>query len=220
MQLKSIIRVELIQKENRDYSNSIHVCYSKSDSVISIKHKLQLVTGIPTDNQILYHATSYLSDSTLIHILSQANHPIPTLHMHVSVKGGAARPRNGFQPFTFKDVTSNDCFESCNFSESSPYYCIIDKGISFEAICTNKLCDSVNNDSRVFISKECPACGQKIPSKNWQNILFNGCTAEITWVLIDGSGGQTTLKTEDGKFIQVKQNKGMKDYHLLDVQLQ
>ncbi|KAI6650467.1 hypothetical protein LOD99_5904 [Oopsacas minuta] len=218
MQLKSIIRVELIQTENRDYSNSIHVCYSKSDSVISIKHKLQLVTGIPTDNQILYHATSYLSDSTLIHILSQANHPIPTLHMHVSVKGGAARPSNQFASFIFKDVTREECFEN--------------------STCSNPCCISVQNRHKVCIPKgmyqhhggyvslrcevfklTCPACQSKIPSQNWFNIVFYNCTADIEWRLTDDTEGEITLVTEDGKYTQAKEGNGTKEYHSLDATL-
>ncbi|KAI6650468.1 hypothetical protein LOD99_5905 [Oopsacas minuta] len=231
MQLKGLIRVELIQTENRDYNNSIHVCYSKSDSVISIKHKLHLVTGISTDNQILYHATSHLSDSTPIHILSQANHPIPTLHMHVSVKGGAARPRNGA-------VTREECFENLELASSAPYYRTIDKGLSFLATCSNPCCISVQNGHSVSIPKgmypnqkgyvsirtevfklKCPACQCLIPPQNWDNIVLYKCTADIEWILTDDTEGKITLLPEDGKYTQAKQGNELKEYQALTVRV-
>ena len=238
MHLKGILRVELIETDNSDRNNTVHVSYSISDSVLSIKHKLHQLTGIPADSQTLYHPAVYLSDVTPVHLLSRSSDSIPTIRMHVVARGGASRPCNGFQPFIFKDITSEECFEHCEFSERSPYYCIIDKGFCIQAICQNPFCDSARQGGVVFINKGmypyqggyvairtevmklmCPACDIKIPSQNWQNIIFNSCVAEIEWILTDESFGRVTLVTQDGKFIQAKPNNGEKEYHSLDMWL-
>ena len=238
MHLKRILRVELVETDNSDCNNTIHVSYSSSDSVLSIKHKLHQLTGIPADSQTLYHPAVYLSDVTPVQLLSQSADSIPTIHMHVVVRGGATRPSNGFQPFIFKDITNNECFEDCEFSENSPYYCIVDKGLCFQARCENARCDSAGQGGVVFINKGmypytcgyvairtevmklvCPACNWKIPSKNWQNMLFNSCRAEVEWIMTDESSGTVNLVTQDGKYIQVKPNNGDNEYHCIDVRL-
>ena len=238
MHLKRILRVELVETDNSDCNSTVHVSYSISDSVISIKHKLYQLTGIPADSQTLYNPTVNLSDVTPVHLLSQSADVIPTIHMHVVVRGGACGRSNGFQPFIFKDITSEECFEHCKFSGNSPYYCIVDKGLCFQAKCQNPDCDSANQGGIVFINKGmypyrrgyvairtevmklvCPACDWKIPSQNWQNIIFNSCVVEIEWILTDESSGTVELVTQDGKFIQAKPNNGDKEYHSLDVML-
>ena len=236
MHLKGILRVELVETDNSDCNNTVHVSYSNSDSVLSIKHKLHQLTGIPADSQTLYHPAVYLSDGTPVHLLSRSADSIPTIRMHVVARGGASVPSSGFQPFIFKDITSDDCFEHCSFSETSPYYCIVDEGICFQATCQNPHCESARNNGVVFINKgmfpqsngfvsvrtvvfelKCPACDKEISDEDWQNILFNNCRAAIKWVLTDNSKGEVKLVTQNGKFIQAKPNNKTVRYHCLDV---
>ena len=238
MHLKGVIRVELYQLGDSHIGSCVHVCYSPSDSVLSIKQKLQLLTGIPALSQILSHATTQLSDSDTLHSLSISRNAIPTLHMHVPIRGGASRQSTGFQPFMFKDVTKEECFEKLSFPASGPSYCIIAKGLSFQAYCTNPMCVSVRAGHCVYVSKgmypdqngyvsirrevfslQCPACYCKIPAENWKNIVFTDCTAEIEWILVDNRQGATTLVTEKGKYTQAKQCVQIIEYHTLDVKL-
>ena len=221
MQLKRIVRVELHQLVESDTSSSVHVCYSPSDSVISLKHRLELLTGIPALSQTLCLASSQLTDSATLHSLSISRNVIPTLYMHVPIRGGASNSGNGFQPFTFEDVTKEECFEKMTFADSAPYYCNIFKGISFQTYCTNQQCESVKAGDCVFVSKgmfqrqrgyvsirrevfrlKCPACHLKIPPANWKNIIFTDCTAKIEWILADDREGTTTLVTEKGNSLK------------------
>ena len=238
MHLKRILRVELVETDNSDCNNTIHVSYSSSDSVLSIKHKLHQLTGIPADSQTLYHPAVYLSDVTPVQLLSQSADSTPTIHMHVVVRGGACRPSNGAVPFRFKDITNEECFENCNIGESGPGHLIVRKGINFMATCMNPLCYSAQTLNCVCISKgmyenqcgytsirtevwklKCPACKSRIPSENWINIVFSECTAKIEWILVDGTEGITQLVTEEGKYTEAKQCNDLKEYHSLCVTL-
>ena len=238
MQLKRIVRVELHQLVESDSSSSVHVCYSPSDSVISLKHRLELLTGIPALSQTLCLASSQLTDSATLHSLSISRNVIPTLYMHVPIRGGASNAGNVFQPFMFKDVTKAECFEKKSLADSAPYYCTIDKGLSFYASCANQQSESVKAGDGVYVSKgmypdqngyvsirrevfrlKCPACHLKIPFENWKNIIFTNCTAEIEWILTNNSEGITTLVTEEGKYTQAKQCASIIEYHSLDVRL-
>ena len=236
MHLKRILRVELVESDNSDCNSTVHVSYSIYDSVISIKHKLYQLTGISADSQTLYHPTVNLSDVTPVHLLSQSADAIPTIHMHVVVRGGACRPANGAVPFWFKNITNEECFENCNIGESGPGHLIVCKGINFMATCINPLCCSSQTFNLVCISKgmyenqrgyasirtevwklKCPSCNTHIPSANWINIVFCDCIAEIEWILVDGTEGITHVVTEEGKYTEAKQCNDLREYHSLCV---
>eukprot|EP00800_Vazella_pourtalesii_P015605 TRINITY_DN4255_c0_g2_i4.p1 TRINITY_DN4255_c0_g2~~TRINITY_DN4255_c0_g2_i4.p1 ORF type:complete len:260 (+),score=31.18 TRINITY_DN4255_c0_g2_i4:39-782(+) len=234
---KGILRVELVETDNSDCSNTVHVSYSVSDSVLSIKHKLHQLTGIPADSQTLYHPAVYLSDVTPVYLLSRSSDSIPTIRMHVVARGGASRPCNGAVPFKFQDVTSEECFENCRFAVSSGHgHMTVTKGLNFKATCVNPSCCSAQTCNTVYIQKgmyghqrgyvsiraevwklKCSACNSHIPSENWLNIVFHDCVAKIEWVLVDGTEGSTHIVTEKGKFTQAKQCNDLKEYHSLCV---
>ena len=240
MQLKRIVRVEIHQLVESDSSSSVHVCYSPSDSVISLKHRLELLTGIPALSQSLCLASSQLTDSATLHSLSISRNAVPTLYMHVPIRGGASKPDLPCIPFEFKDITKVECFEKCSFASSGPKYRCLGKGINFEATCSNRFCISVRENNTVEIPKGmyplqggymsirsqvfelvCPACHCDIPPENCTNLLFTDCTAEIKWVLADrcSSKGKLTLITGKGEYKQGKPTVGIIHYHSLDVTL-
>ena len=132
----------------------------------------------------------------------------------------------GFQPFLFKDVTNEDCFETLSFGCSTGnhrHYRTINKGLNFQAQCENQMCKSMEGGGCVYIRKgmypdqggyvsirsevfelKCPACGAEIPAENWKNIVFTDCTATIKWRLVDSCNGETLLVTESGMFTRAK----------------
>ena len=233
MRQKRILRIEL----SRGRGGSVYVSVSPSDCVLSIKHELETLTGIPTLSQTLYYAATQLSDTTPLHEFCHTA-PVPTLSLHVPIRGGASRQTTGFQPFIFKDVTKEECFEKAKLGNSNTFYLIVQKGLNFQAICANQYCQSVRHGNVVYISKgmypdqggyvsirrevfrlKCPACNANIPAENWQNIVFTDCTANIEWILVDKSEGTTKLVTEKGMFTRAKASVGMLEYHALDVTL-
>ena len=144
----------------------------------------------------------------------------------------------GFQPFLFKDVTNEDCFEKNSLASGGKYYLTIDKGLSFQAQCENQMCESMEEGGCVYISKgmypsqggyvsirsevfelKCPACEAEIPAENWKNIVFTDCTALIKWILVENGSGETLLVTESGKYTRAKPSVQMILYHKLDVML-
>ena len=150
----------------------------------------------------------------------------------------ASGQSTGFQPFLFKDVTNEDCFEKRSLVSGGKYYRTIDKGLNFKAQCENQMCESVKDGCYVNIKKgmypsqggyvsirsevfelKCPACGAEIPAENWKNIVFNDCTALIKWILVENGGGVTLLVTERGKYTRAKPSVQMILYHKLDVML-
>ena len=236
MHLKRILRVELVETDNSDCNNSIHVSYSSSDSVLSIKHKLHQLTGIPADSQTLYHPAVYLSDVTPVQLLSQSADSIPTIHMHVVVRGGACRPTPVFEPFVFLDISKEDCFESLQPTYCGPAYRNICKGLNLEATCDNPSCESagsmvcIQNGMNLrtggyccvraqIYKMQCPACNARISSANLKTIILFDCTADIEWIFADGGEGTMTVITEAGKYKQAKESNDLKRYNALNVTL-
>ena len=240
MHLKFVVRVELNQLSESDTSSCVHVSYSPSDSVISIKQKLQLLTGIPALSQTLSHATTQLSDSDTLHSLSVSRNAIPTLYMHVPIRGGAARSVAQNVPFEFKDITNEECFQQRTFATTAPMYRCIGKGISYEARCTNEDCISFqanhcvsvykgmypDRNGHVSIRREiykltCPACNCRILPENCVNLIFSDCTAEIEWVLANEAtnNGKYTLITGEGVYKEGKPTVAIIQYHCLDIAL-
>ena len=236
MHLKRILRVELVETDNSDCNNTIHVSYSSSDSVLSIKHKLHQLTGIPSDSQTLYHPAVYLSDVTPVQLLSQSADSIPTIHMHVVVRGGASNPTPAFEPFVFLDISKEDCFESLQPIYCGPAYRTMCKGLNLVATCGNPFCESAGGivliqsgmNSRTggfccvrtqVCRMQCPACNTRISSSSWKNIILFDCTADIEWIFTDGGEGTLTVITEAGKYKQAKQSNDIKRYNALNVTL-
>ena len=236
MHLKRILRVELVETDNPDCNSTVHVSYSIYDSVISIKHKLYQLTGIPADSQTLYHPTVYLSDVTPVHLLSQSADAIPTIHMHVVVRGGASRPTGSFESFVFLDISNEDCFESNQPVSCGPAYLYICKGLNLIATCSNPSCESAGSIVSIMTGMhsqrggfccirtqvckmECPACNMKILPCNWKNIIIYDCTADIEWVFTDGGEGTLTVIPEEGMYKQAKQSNDLKRYDALNITL-
>ena len=233
---KGILRVELVETDNSDCNNTVHVSYSNSDSVLSIKHKLHQLTGIPADSQTLYHPAVYLSDGTPVHLLSRSADSIPTIRMHVVARGGASRPTGMFEPFQFLDISGEDCFESLQPVSSGPAYLTICQGLNLIATCDNKLCVSTGRIVSIMCGMhrnsngyccvrtqvcrmKCPACNAKISSSNWKNIIIFDCTADFEWVFSDGGDGSLTVVTEEGMYKQPKETNELKLYEALNITL-
>ena len=234
MRQKRILRIEL----SRGRGGSVYVSVSPSDCVLSIKHKLETLTGIPTLSQTLYYAATPLSDSTPLHEFCHTA-PVPTLSLHVPIRGGATnQPSSAFVPITFYDVTNENCFETKEFASSGPDYRIICKGINLQTGCKNPKCRAANDTVyiqigmcadrgglcpiRSQVSKMvCPACKLKIPSCNWKNIIFTDCTAKIEWALAsdENNSGTTEIIVPKDKYKQARTSCEIKQYAYLDVTL-
>ena len=236
MRQKRVLRIEL----SRGTGGSVYVGVSPSDCVLSIKHKLETLTGIPVLSQTLYHAATQLSDSTPLHEFCGTT-PVTNLALHVPIRGGATNkpgPSTGFDNINFFDVTQQECFETLDFSAQAPDYMIVYKGLSLEAKCENSNCESFRNSHSVFVRKGmcseyngycsirrviedmiCPACYLLIPSSNWKNIILTNCTARINWKLTDTRKGETELTVSHDKFIRAKTACQVMEYAYLDVTL-
>ena len=234
MRQKRILRIEL----SRGRGGSVYVSVSPSDCVLSIKHELETLTGIPTLSQTLYYAATPLSDSTPLHEFCHTA-PVPTLSLHVPIRGGACNQSSKlFDSIKFYDVTNENCFETNEFSYSAPDYRRVCKGINLQAECNNPRCTSVRRSDVVIVQigmctnkggycsirravteMICPACNYEIPSRNWRNILFTNCTATIDWALAcnEKIKGSVELIVSSKNYKQAKTSCEMKEYAYLDV---
>ena len=239
MHLKGVIRIELYQLGDSHIGSSVHVCYSPSDSVLSIKQKLQLLTGIPALSQTLSHATTQLSDSDTLHSLSISRNAIPTLHMHIPIRGGACKSSALLKEFSFLDITSESCFEIKQFATSGPNYMYLIKGINFTADCKNSQCISFNPDlgyGRVIVQKGlflehrslgtcnfrreminniCPACKKSIGKDDIVNLAIYDCSVDIEWGTVDGESGEFTTVCPNSVYKTLKPEGGFKQYEYL-----
>ena len=242
MRQKRVLRIEL----SRGTGGSVYVGVSPSDCVLSIKHKLETLTGIPVLSQTLYHAATQLSDSTPLHEFCGTT-PVTNLSLHVPIRGGGCSfnmPRvesrsqvnSPFDPIKFYDITTNKCFKTEKLAPTAPEYMIVYKGMNFKARCNNNECESVKESHSVYIRKgiskqkydmgeektkmKCPVCFSKIPSDNWENIVFTNCRATIEWVSGDEqSCGEYEIHVPSNKYAIAKSNQWKKNYASFEIKV-
>ena len=235
MRQKRVLRIEL----SRGTGGSVYVGVSPSDCVLSIKHKLETLTGIPVLSQTLYHAATQLSDSTPLHEFCGTT-PVTNLSLHVPIRGGATNKPTMSTPLVFQDVTNEDCFESLKFDAHAPDYRIVHKGLNIEAKCNNPECISVENSHCVYVRKgmfnaetcgycsirreieemNCPSCNFTIPACNWKNIVFTDCAVTIEWLLSDQTScGSTEFIVGKDRYTRAKTTCELKEYAYLDVKM-
>ena len=237
MHLKGVVRVELYQLGDSHIGSSVHVCYSPSDSVLSIKQKLQLLTGIPALSQTLSHATTQLSDSDTLHSLSISRNAIPTLHMHVPIRGGAT----GFAIEDALDIQEKDAayFMASLKLDEKPEFGLIYSGVNLLVKCANNACQLGGTNSDVIIPKgnypdqlgycsvrsellkqNCPCCGDKILTKYFECFVFDKCTVEIDWRLKDENENKKKIQAEGDRYVVMRLTSFNIPFEYIDFRIQ
>ena len=176
---------------------TIYITYSKYESILAIKEKLELHTGIPLNSQILLCSGSVLHDEAYIGELVKGNSSVIVgISLDIRVNGGA------MQPFEAPNMTSANCFETKEFVPA-PQYRTVEKGINFGGICRNRFCVAHNqsvtimlgmcgvcNYSEIMFELKCPVCNVLIDEKVITNIYFLGCTVRIKFKIVNGARPQ------------------------------
>ena len=206
MRQKWILCIEL----SRGRGGSVYVSVSTSDCVLSIKHELETLTGIPTLSQTLYHAATQLSDSTPLHEFCHTA-PVPTLSLHVPIRGGASRyPTN--EPLEFVELNQIQFLQELSLNEELGH-CGVKKGVNIVIRCGNMYCGLGATNSDVILQKEnyaehlgycsvrtellnmhCPQCGSKIPSL--ESFVFVDCVVLVEWRMKDGDEDRKELRAQ------------------------
>ena len=102
-----VIRVKLSPSEL-----PVYITYKGNDSILTIKDKLRLQTGVPLEEQILSHSSGHLvQDSDLIGVIAEYCGKLINMNLDIGVMGGASN----ITSFNAPDMTSEECFEVKQF---------------------------------------------------------------------------------------------------------
>ena len=118
-----MIAVKLLSNER-----TVYVPYSRNDSILTIKRKLEQTSDILTENQILFMSGHLIQDNVVMEEVINSNSRVIHMNLDVAVRGGASN----IVPLIAPDMTSEECFAKRNFGPA-PDYRGISKGISFGA---------------------------------------------------------------------------------------
>ena len=225
--LNGVIRVKL----QSEYSVHI-ITYKGNDSILTIKHKLKQLTGVPLEKQILSYSIGHLvRDSDLIGVIAEYCGRLINMNLDIGVMGGA----NNMNPFNAPDMTGEECFEEITFAASGtvPSYRMIEKGINFTACCRTKNCIAINrsviiplgmcpNDSgicnyaEVMYELPCPACKVFVNPRDINNVYFYNCTVMIKCRVVNASCAvQYEVVAPPDKYLALKDPNKILSYQFI-----
>ena len=190
-----MIAVKLLSNER-----TVYVPYSRNDSILTIKRKLEQTSDILTENQILFMSGHLIQDNVVMEEVISSNSRVIQMNLDVAVRGGASN----IVPLIAPDMTSEECFAKRNFASSAPDYRIISKGINFQGYCRNSECVAFNdlvdvqlgmcqddhgvcNYAEIVFELPCPACKKLIDHKEITNVFFLNCTTRIKFKVYEGT---------------------------------
>ena len=224
--LNGIIRVKL-QSEL-----PVYITYKGNDSILTIKDKLRLQTGVPLEEQILSHSSGHLvQDSDLIGVIADYCGKLINMNLDIGVMGGASN----ITPFNAPDMTSEECFEEKQFATrgTAPSYRTIGKGINFSACCRNVNCVALNqnvviplgmcsgdsgicNYAEVMYELPCPACKTCVRPEDIYNVYFFNCSVGIKCRIANASCVQKfEMIAPSDKYLTLKDPNKALSYHFI-----
>ena len=215
----------------RLHSNERTVCipYNRSDSILTIKRKLEQMSDILVENQILFLSGHLIPDNVVMEEVINSNSRVIHMDLDVAVRGGASN----FVPLIAPDMTSEECFEKRNFGSSGPDYRTISKGINFGCYCQNKECIAFKDlvlvqlgmceDNHGICSYEeimfelpCPACEELLDYKKIHNIFFLNCLTKIKFKIYDGAKvEEIEINAPSDQYLALKYPEKFLKYHYI-----
>ena len=183
----------------RSNERTIYVPYNRSNSILTIKRKLEQISDILVDNQILLLSGHLIQDNVVMEEVINSNKRVIYMDLDVAVRGGASN----IVPLIAPDMTSEECFAKRNFGPA-PDYRRISKGINFQGYCRNleciasdelvdvslRMCEDnhgVCNYAEIMFELPCPACKELIDHKEIHNIFFLNCITRIKYKVYQGT---------------------------------
>ena len=223
--LKSgMIAVKLLSNER-----TVYVPYSRNDSILTIKRKLEQTSDILTENQILFMSGHLIQDNVVMEEVITSNGRVIHMDLDVAVRGGASN----IVPLIAPDMTSEECFAKRNFASSAPDYNVISKGINFRSYCRNSECVAFNklvdvqlgmcqgnhgvcNYAEIMFELPCPACEELIDHKEITNVFFFNCTTRIKFKVYEGTTVEEfDITAPSDQFLALKDPKKFLTYYYI-----
>ena len=224
--LNGIIRVKLPSEL------PVYITYKGNESILTIKDKLRVQTGVPLEEQILSHSSGHLvQDSDLTGVIAEYCGKLINMNLDIGVIGGASN----ITSFNAPDMTSEECFEVRQFGTpgSGPSYRRLGKGINFSACCQNVKCVALNqnvtiqlgmcsgdsgicNYAEVMYELPCPACKACVRPEDICNVYFFNCVVGIKYRVTDAfCAKQFEMTAPSDKFLALKDPENILSYRFI-----
>ena len=215
----------------RLHSNERTVCipYNRSDSILTVKRKLEQMSDILVENQILFLSGHIIPDSVVMEEVINYNSRVIRMDLDVAIRGGASN----MVPLIAPDMTSEECFRKSNFNSSAPDYLTISKGINFGCHCQNKECIAFNklvavqlgmcednhgvcNYAEIMFELPCPACEELIDHTKIHNIFFLNCITRIKFKIYNGARvEEIEINAPSDQYLALKDPEKFLKYHYI-----
>ena len=206
----------------------VYVPYNRSDSILTIKKKLQQISDILVENQILFTSGHLTQDNVVMEEVINSNNRVIHMDLDVAVRGG-----NSIVPLYAPDMTSEESFQESNFYSSAPFYNMISKGLNFQGYCRNNDCLAFNKlvnvqlgmskgnngiciYAEVMFELICPACNEFIDHEGIRNVLFLDCSTRIKFKIFKGAKVEEfEITASSDKFVALKDPEKILKYHYI-----
>ena len=218
-----MIAVKLLSNER-----TVYVPYSRNDSILTIKRKVEQTSDILTENQILFMSGHLIQDNVVMEEVINSNSRVIHMNLDVAVRGG-----HSIVPLHAPDMTSEESFQESNFYSAAPFYNMIYKGINFQGYCHNKDCIAFNKlvnvqlgmckenngiciYAEIMFELPCPACKEFIDHERIRNVLFLDCSTRIKLkVYKESKVGEFEINAPSDKFVALKDPEKILKYHYI-----
>ena len=223
------LKSDMITVKVHSNERTVYIPYGRSDSILTVKRKLEQMSDILVENQILFLSGHLIPDNVVMEEVINSNSRVIRMDLDVAVRGGASN----IVPLIAPDMTSEECFEKRNFATSGPDYRTISKGINLECYCQNIECiafkdlvdvqlgmcednHGVSNYAEIMFELPCPACKELIDHKEIHNILFLNCITKIKFKVYEGERvEEIEINAPSYQYLALKDPEKFLKYHYI-----
>ena len=221
-----IIKVNIHSSDQR----SVLVTSNRKDCISEIKQRLEKSTNLSMRCQVLYFGCHVINDDSSIQELIQSDAKMIEMYLDASLYGGA----QFMEPILAPNMTSEDCFEVREFASIAPKYRCVCKGITFEGLCRNHVCEAYNRSVLVMLNMceesnniccyneymfelKCPACNTPVDSEDIINVIFYRCTVKVKYKrVIHSRPVEYEMVAPTDKYLTLKNAQEMLKYNYIN----
>ena len=220
-----IIKVNIHSSDQK----SVFLTSNRQECISDIKQRLEKSTNLSKRYQILYFRCRIIDDDLSIEELIDSDAKMIEMYLDVSLNGGA----QCMEQITAPNMTSENCFQVGEFALFAPRYRYVCKGVTFEGLCRNNVCEAYNRRVLVMLNMceesnniccyneymfelECPACKTPVSPDDISNVIFYSCTVKVKYKIVDNSRPvEYEMVAPTDKYLTLKNAQEMLRYNFI-----